>query len=64
MGRSPVTTAVAVFLLALGIGANTAIFSFVDVLILRMLPVENPKSWFSSDLRPPQETAAASRMET
>ena len=37
------TTAVAVFSLALGIGANTAIFSFVDALILRMLPVENPK---------------------
>src|ERR1700719_2389350 len=43
MLRSPVTTAVAVFSLALGIGANTAIFSFVDALILRMLPVENPK---------------------
>jgi predicted permease len=42
MRRSPVTTAAAVFSLALGIGANTAIFSFVNALILRMLPVENP----------------------
>jgi len=44
MRRSPATTAVAVLSLALGIGANTAIFSFVDALILRTLPVENPKA--------------------
>jgi hypothetical protein len=44
MRRSPVTTAAAILSLALGIGANTAIFSFVDALILRMLPVENPKA--------------------
>ncbi len=44
MRRSPVTTAVAILSLALGIGANTAIFSFVDALILRMLPVEDPKA--------------------
>src|ERR1700746_751492 len=43
MRKSPVTTVVAILSLALGIGANTAIFSFVDALILRMLPVENPK---------------------
>ena len=48
MLQSPGLTAVAVLSLALGIGANTAIFSFVNALILKMLPVQNPKAlvWF------------------
>ena len=41
--KSPVFTAVAVLSLALGIGANTAIFTLVDQLILRLLPVRNPE---------------------
>ena len=40
--KTPVFTAVALFSLALGIGANTAIFTLVDQLILRRLPVQDP----------------------
>jgi predicted permease len=42
MLRSPALTAVALLSLALGIGANTAIFSFLDAVMLRSLPVSNP----------------------
>jgi predicted permease len=41
--RTPVFTGVAVLSLALGIGANTAIFTLVDQLILRLLPVRDPE---------------------
>src|SRR3982751_3862975 len=41
--RSPVFTTVAVLSLALGIGANTAIFTLMDQLLLRMLPVSEPE---------------------
>jgi predicted permease len=40
--KAPVFSAVAVLSLALGIGANTAIFTLVDQLILRLLPVRDP----------------------
>src|SRR5216684_1654715 len=42
MLRSPGTTLVALLSLALGIGANTAIFSLTDAVILKSLPVKDP----------------------
>ena len=40
--RSPIVTTVAILSLALGIGANTALFSVVDAVLLKTLPVEAP----------------------
>jgi predicted permease len=42
LSKSKAVTAVAVLSLALGIGANTAIFSLVDEVLLKTLPVRNP----------------------
>lgn len=41
--KSPVFAAVAVLSLAIGIGANTAVFSLYDTVLLRVLPVREPK---------------------
>ena len=40
--QSPVLSAAAILSLALGMGANTALFSVVDALLLRTLPVRDP----------------------
>ena len=44
MGSNKTFTVLAILSLALGIGANTAIFSFMDSILLRSLPVSDPKS--------------------
>src|ERR1700716_3895705 len=54
MARQPLFTAMATLSLALGIGANTAIYSFMDAILLRALPVPNPETlvvlnWHSKD---------------
>jgi predicted permease len=59
LARSPGFTTVAILSLALGIGANTAIFGLLDVILLRALPVERPEElrmvgvkWSSDDDKP------------
>jgi macrolide transport system ATP-binding/permease protein len=57
MAANKVFSALAILLLALGIGANTAIYSFMESILLRSLPVEDPESlvvlnWHS---RPPRD---------
>jgi predicted permease len=43
MASNPLFTATAALSLALGIGANTAIYSFMDAILLRSLPVQQPE---------------------
>jgi predicted permease len=47
--RSPAFTLVALLSLALGIGANTAIFSLIDTVLVKTLPVEDPQRLFFVD---------------
>src|SRR5205823_6125496 len=42
LAKSPLFSAAAIVSLALGIGANTAIFSLIDAVMLRMMPVREP----------------------
>ena len=50
--RNPGFTVIVVLTLALGIGANTAIFSLIDALMLRTLPVPNPRELLQVAFRP------------
>src|SRR5205823_7912661 len=51
--RTPLITAVAILSLALGIGANTAIFSLMDSVMLRLLPVQKPEELVLLQLQEP-----------
>ncbi len=51
--RNPGFTVIIVLTLALGIGANTAIFSLIDALMLRWLPVRNPQELVQLTLQTP-----------
>src|SRR5262245_5191669 len=51
MSANKTFSALAILLLALGIGANTAIFSFMDSILLRSLPVPDPESLVSLHMR-------------
>ncbi len=54
LGRTPAITCVAIFSLALGIGANTAIFSLIDTVMLRMLPVQKPEELMQVRIKEPR----------
>ncbi len=51
LAKTPGFTAVAILSIALGIGANTAIFSLIDALMWRTLPVKDPQTLFSVALK-------------
>ena len=55
LAKNPAFTAIAAISLALGIGANSAIFSFADALMLRPLPVQDPGRVFTLDASLPGE---------
>ncbi|HUJ31269.1 MAG TPA: ABC transporter permease [Candidatus Acidoferrum sp.] len=54
--KTPTVTVVALLSLALGIGANTAIFGLINAIMLRTLPVRDPHQLVRIDIRQPGNT--------
>ena len=50
LGRKPGFASAAILTLALGIGANTAVFSLINTVLLRPMPVEHPERVFDVNL--------------
>jgi predicted permease len=59
LAKNPGFTAVAVLTLAIGIGANTAIFSLIDTLMLKTLPVQRPEELMQVQFRTPRRAGEA-----
>jgi predicted permease len=57
--KTPGASSIAILSLALGIGANTAIFSLMDTVLLKMLPVKSPQELFLAATSPPPKTGMA-----
>jgi hypothetical protein len=57
--KTPGASAIAVLSLALGIGANTAIFSLVDTMLLKRLPIRSPDEIYIAVNQPPPRTGTS-----
>lgn len=62
LAKSPTFTLIAIVSLALGIGANTATFSFADALLLRPLPIDDPGSLVTLGSRNPASGSASNAL--